>query len=112
MILLVDVGSKTTFYNCSCDCLFVKGTDASQTTVASPDCIADIFTQLIPVPAATELPKQLLIVILKAKKKKKRKDGTNLFLAQLADLLLHHGDLPVHTVHILDELLLGESSWY
>lgn len=27
---------------------------------------------------------------------------TNLFLAQLADLLLHHGDLPVHTVHVLD----------
>lgn len=34
----------------------------------------------------------------------------DLFLAKLADLLLHHGDLPVHTVHVLDQLLLGESS--
>lgn len=45
-----------------------------------------------------------------ALKAKILKVATNLLLAQLADLLLHHGDLPVHTVHILDELLLGESS--
>lgn len=38
--------------------------------------------------------------------------GANLFLAKLADLLLHHGDLPVHAVHVLDQLLLGEPSWH
>lgn len=32
----------------------------------------------------------------------------HLFLLQLADLLLHHGDLAVHAVHALDQLLLGQ----
>lgn len=36
----------------------------------------------------------------------------HLFFAKLADLLLHHADFPVHTVHVLDELLLGEASRY
>lgn len=87
----------------------IQGTTASQATVASPRLHCRYFEQLIPVPAATELTKQLLIVIIESEE---RKVGANLFLAQLADLLLHHGDLPVHTVHILDKLLLGESSWY
>lgn len=34
----------------------------------------------------------------------------DLFLAKLADLLLHHGYLSVYTVHVLDQLLLGEAS--
>lgn len=33
---------------------------------------------------------------------------THLLLLQLGDLLLYHGDLAVHPIHILDELLLGE----
>lgn len=33
---------------------------------------------------------------------------THLLLLQLGDLLLYHGDLAVHPIHILDQLLLGE----
>lgn len=31
-----------------------------------------------------------------------------LLLLQLRDLLFHHSDLTVHTVHVLDELLLRQ----
>lgn len=33
---------------------------------------------------------------------------THLLLLQLGDLLLHHGDLTVHPVHVLDQLLLRQ----
>lgn len=48
-------------------------------------------------------------------KTKPRSDGSDgseqlscadLLLAELGDLLLHHGDLSVHSVHVLDQLLL------
>ena len=37
-----------------------------------------------------------------------RPHPAHLLLLQLEDLLLHFGDLPVHAVHALDELLLGQ----
>lgn len=37
--------------------------------------------------------------------------ATDLLLLQLGDLLLYHGDLAIHTVHVLDQLLLGQSRW-
>lgn len=33
---------------------------------------------------------------------------SHLLLLQFRDLLLHHGDLSVHAVHVLDQLLLGQ----
>lgn len=36
----------------------------------------------------------------------------DLLLAELGDLLLHHGDLSVHSVHVLDQLLLWKASWH
>lgn len=35
-----------------------------------------------------------------------RPSCADLLLAELGDLLLHHGDLSVHSVHVLDQLLL------
>lgn len=37
-----------------------------------------------------------------------RNQRPHLLLLQFGDLLLHHGDLAVDTIHVLDQLLLGQ----